>query len=180
MLRCDSQILHAGVNMPRLSHEQTEQRRGMVAFLRAIGVGPYEIARIVEVSPRTVYNDLRALEDSPITAPTAAAHLRGIKSHLLLPTSELLQHPDPRVRLMAVRTFWTIYERAFVLEQGLGMVPSAVDREDIASDFAEALHDFVIGLGSRLSAEAADEFGRALESLELEQPELVKRLGIGP
>ncbi len=164
--------------MSRVSREVTERRRGMVAFLRAMNVGPYEIARIVAVSPRTVYNDFKALEASPVTAPTAAAHLRGVKSHLLVPTSELLQHPDPRVRLMAVRTFWTIYERAFVLEQGLGMLPPAVDSGDDSSDIEEALHDVFIALAGRLSQEATLEFSRAFRSLELESPQLLERLGV--
>ncbi len=169
--------VHSGVKMSRVSREATEQRRGMVAFLRAMNVGPYEIARIVDVSPRTVYNDFTALEAKPVTAPEAANHLRGVKSHLLLPTSELLQHPDPRVRLMAVRTFWTIYERAFVLEQGLGMLPPAVDG-DASSDIEEALHDVFMALAGRLSHEATLELSRAMRSLELEAPELLERLGV--
>lgn len=99
----------------------------MVAFLRAMNVGPHEIGRNVGVSPRTVYDDFKALEAKPINAPEAAAHLRGVKNHLLLPASELLHHPDPRIRLMAVRTFWTIYARAFVLEQALGYMPKDLE-----------------------------------------------------
>ncbi len=169
--------VHSGVKMSRVSREVTEQRRGMVAFLRAMNVGPYEIARTVDVSPRTVYNDFKALEASPITAPEAANHLRGVKSHLLLPTSELLDHPDPRVRLMAVRTFWTIYERAFVLEQGLGLIPMEPDA-DAAADFSEALQEFFMALAGRLSSDATREFAMALKSLDVEEPKLVARLGL--
>ncbi len=163
--------------MPRRSREETEQRRGMVAFLRAMNVGPYEIARTVAVSPRTVYNDLKALEATPMTAPEAATHLRGVKSTLLLPTSELLHHPDPRIRLMAVRTFWAIYERAFLLEQGLGLIPTEAG-VDANADFSEALQDFLMALTGRLSSDAAREFVGALRSLDVEQPKLVARLGL--
>ncbi len=160
-----------------MSREATEQRRGMVAFLRAMNVGAYEIARTVAVSPRTVYNDLKALEATPMTAPQAAMHLRGVKSNLLLPTSELLHHPDPRIRLMAIRTFWTIYEKAFLLEQGLGLIQKEPEA-DAAADFSEALHDFLQGLAGRLSGDAAREFIMALRSLNVEQPKLVARLGL--
>ncbi len=169
--------VHSGVKMSRVSREVTEQRRGMVAFLRAMNVGPYEIARIVDASPRTVYNDFKALEVNPVTAPTAAAHLRGVKSHLLLSASELLHYPDPRVRLMALRTFWTIYERAFVLEQGLGLIPTEA-RVDANADFSEALHDVFIALAGRLTGEAARELSMAMRSLQVEQPKLVARLGL--
>ena len=149
----------------------------MVAFLRAMNVGPYEIARTVAVSPRTVYNDLKALEATPMTAPEAATHLRGVKSTLLLPTSELLHHSDPRVRLMAVRTFWAIYERAFLLEQGLGLITTEAS-VDANADFSEALEALFKAIAARMPEDSARDLARAMRSVNAEDPELLERMGL--
>ena len=78
---------------------------------------------------------------------------------------------------MAIRTFWTIYEKAFLLEQGLGLIPTEAS-VDANADFAEALHDMFIALAGRLTSEAARELSMAMRSLEVEQPKLVARLGL--
>ncbi len=167
------------VKMPTTTREEREKRRGTVALLKGIGLGPYEIAKVVEVSPPTIYKDLEALERSagePISNASATAQLRGVTQSLVLPLQEYLQHPDPKIRLMTIRTIWTIYERKIALEQAFGFMPREAETKNTEGDVAEALRDYFLSVGSRMTSEASQEMARAMRAVEVEAPKLVKKL----
>ncbi len=165
--------------MPTTTTEQRERRRGMVAYLDALGFGPAQIARAVDVARPTVYKDLAAIESEwgdKLTAPQAAAQVRGVAHRLSSNLLDLVQAEDPTIRLQAVRTLWAIFRDRVAMEQLFGMMPKAPDQVEVGTD-REMLDTIFQALMNRVSADAQLEIERALRSLDAEQPRLDKRLG---
>ncbi len=163
--------------MPTTTAEQRERRRGMVAYLDALGFGPAQIARAVDVSRPTVYKDLAAIESEwgdKLTAPQAAAQVRGVAHRLSSNLLDLVQAADPTIRLQAVRTLWAVFRDRVAMEQLFGMMPKAPERVEVGMG-RETLDTIFQALVNRVSADAQLEIEAALRSLDAEQPRLDKR-----
>ncbi len=163
--------------MPTTTTEERERRRGLVAFLHALGYGPYQVARAVGVAPPTIYRDLAAIESewgSHLTAPQAVAQVRGVSHRLSGSLTGYLNHPDPKVRVMAVGALWTVFEKKLRLEQALGAVPKVADQVEVEVGMGREMLDTIFqALVNRVSADAQLEIEMALRSLDKEQPNLL-------
>ncbi len=167
--------------MPTTTNEERERRRGLVAFLRGLGYGPYETARAVGVSAPTIYRDLDNIEEewgNNLSASQATSQVRGVAHRLAGSLTGYLNHPDPKVRMMAVGAIWTVFEKKLRLEQALGMVPKVADQMEVEVGLDRETLDTIFGaVVNRISADAQLEVAEALRSLDKEQPDLDLRLG---
>ncbi len=165
--------------MPTTTAEQRERRRGMVAYLDALGFGPAQVARAIDVSRPTVYRDLAAIESEwgdKLTAPQAAAQVRGVAHKLSSNLLDLTQAEDPTIRLRAIGLLWAIFRERVALEQLFGMMPKAPERVEVGLE-RRTLDTIFQALVNRVSPDAQLEISEALRSLDREQPNLDLRLG---
>ncbi len=89
-----------------------------------------------------------------------------------------LNHPDPKVRMMAVGAIWTVFEKKLRLEQALGAVPKVADQMEVEVGLDRETLDTLFGaVVNRVSADAQLEISEALRSLDKDQPDLDLRLG---
>ncbi len=154
----------------------------MVVYLHALGFGPARIARAIGVTRQTVTADLHVIEEEwgdKLTAPQAAAQVRGLAHQLSGKLMDLMKHEDPVVKLQALRTLWAIFRERLVLEGLFGTVPKEVERVEVNLG-RETMEAIFQALTVRMSADAQLELERALRSVGKEQPKLLQRLGFGP
>ncbi len=147
----------------------------MVAYLDALGFGPAQMAHTLGTSRTTVYKDLAALASEwgdKLTAPQAAAQVRGVAHKLSSYLLALVQAKDPSVRLQAVRTLWAIFRDRVAMEQLFGMMPKAPERVEVGLE-RETLDTIFRAVVNRISPDAQLEIAEALRSLDREQPNLV-------
>ncbi len=151
----------------------------MVAYLDALHFGPAQIARAIGVSRTTVSKDLQVIASdwsARLTAPQAAAQVRGVAHRLSSNLLDLVQDKDPSVRLQAIKTLWFIFRDRVALEQLFGMMPKAPERVEVSLE-REMLDTIFQALVNRVSADAQLEIEAALRSLDKEHPDFNKRLG---
>ncbi len=165
--------------MPTTTAEQRERRQGMVAYLDALHFGPAQMARTLGVSRTTVSKDLHVIASEwgdKLTAPQAAAQVRGVAHKLSSYLLGLVQDKDPSVRLQAIRVLWSIFRDRVALEQLFGMMPKAPARVEVGLD-RETLDTIFGAVVNRVSSDAQLEISEALRSLDRDQPNLDLRLG---
>ncbi len=153
----------------------------MVAYLDALHFGPAQIAHTLGTSRTTVYKDLAVIASEwgdKLTAPQAAAQVRGVAHKLSSYLLGLVQAEDPSVRLQAIRVLWSIFRDRVALEQLFGMMPKAPERVEVGLD-RETLDTIFGAVVNRVSADAQLEVAEALRSLDKDHPDLDKPL-LGP
>ncbi len=163
--------------MPTTTAEQRERRRAMALYLHALDFGPSQTARALGVSRQTVTADLHVIEEEwgdKLTAPQAAAQVRGLAHKLSSVLMDLLQDKDPVVRVMGVRTLWTIFRERVALEQLFGMMPKEAERVEVSLE-RETMDTIFQAFVNRVSADAQLEIVAALRSLDQDKTDFDKR-----
>ena len=180
--------------MPTPLQVEREERRGLVAFLHALGFGPAVIMDLLTrggqpVSIRTVANDLvinRERGGSPLDAPAATAQVRAVFNQLWSPIQGVLSNDarDPPLtlaqRVGLTESLWHAYLSRVRLEQAFGAMPKEAEKMSVEVEFGKDLGLFLDAMIGRLGKEATAEVIGAMRSINVEQRKLVERLGFTP
>ncbi len=178
--------------MPTTTKVQREERRGLIGFLHALGFGAYVIKDLMSTSGRpiavrTVYNDLKLLEEregTSLNGPAATAQGRAVFNQLWSPIQGILADRTraPALlwpeRLTLTQALWGAYLSRVHLEQAFGAIPKEPEKVAVEVEFGEALEELLAAIAGRLGKEATAEFAGALRSIDVEQRKLIERLGL--
>ncbi|MEE9198147.1 MAG: hypothetical protein V3U45_08370 [bacterium] len=179
--------------MPTTTQVERDERRGLIAFLDALGFGEAVITDLLKrggrpVSLRTVTNDLaitRARGGQPLDGPAATAQIRAVFNQLWAPIQGILASgKDGEEKLTLAQKvglthdLWGAYMSRINFEQAFGAMPKEPEKVSIEVEFAEDLEAWIRAVHGRLGPEAAPEFIAVVERVAREQDKLAERLGL--
>ncbi len=178
--------------MPTTTKVQREERRGLIGFLHALGFGAYVIVDLMSTSGRpiavrTVYNDLKILEEregTSLNGPAATAQGRAVFNQLWSPIQGILADRTraPALlwpeRLTLTQALWGAYLSRVHLEQAFGAMPKEPERIEVGVEVGEGLKALFKALASRMSEDAAAAMTQAMRSVNAEDRELLERMGL--